>query len=173
MVFNFYHRLSQRNKQVYRLSDRIDAMELPHPERLRAAVAQLPVVLRQRDPRAVRPVCAQITDGITKQLEAPPVRVQVLATRPSSDWGELHGLYEPVEERKSARITVWMRTAKRRQTVAFRTFLRTLLHEMCHHLDYEHFHFCESFHTEGFYKRESSLYYQLTATAPEQQKLNF
>ncbi len=58
-------------------------------------------------------------------------------------------------------ITVWMRTAERRKVVAFRSFLRTLLHEICHHLDYELFGLPESFHTEGFYKRESSLFHQL------------
>ncbi|MBK8019762.1 MAG: SprT-like domain-containing protein [Betaproteobacteria bacterium] len=31
-----------------------------------------------------------------------------------------------------------------------RTFLRTLLHELCHHLDYEMFRLEETFHTEGF-----------------------
>jgi len=41
--------------------------------------------------------------------------------------------------------------------VAFKTFLRTLTHELCHHLDYELFALEETFHTEGFYKRESSL----------------
>ncbi|MDH3690664.1 MAG: hypothetical protein OEU36_14540, partial [Gammaproteobacteria bacterium] len=76
-------------------------------------------------------------------------------------WGELHGLYEPAEENPLAHITVWMRTAQRRKVVAFRTFLRTLLHEYCHHLDYEHFELEDSFHTEGFYKRESSLFHQL------------
>lgn len=57
----------------------------------------------------------------------------------------------------TARITVWMRTAQRVQVVRPRTFLRTLLHEMCHHLDYEYYGFEETFHTEGFYARESSL----------------
>jgi hypothetical protein len=54
-----------------------------------------------------------------------------------------------------------MRTAQRRQVVKFRTFLRTLLHELCHHLDYELLRLADSFHTEGFYKRESSLLRQI------------
>ena len=36
-----------------------------------------------------------------------------------------------------------------------------LLHELCHHLDYELLDLEESFHTEGFYKRESNLFHQL------------
>jgi hypothetical protein len=31
------------------------------------------------------------------------------------------------------------------------------VHEFLHHLDYEHFKLPETFHTEGFYRRESSL----------------
>lgn len=50
----------------------------------------------------------------------------------------------------SSRMKLWMRTAKRRQVVAFKTFLRTLLHEVCHHLDYECLKLKDSFHTEGF-----------------------
>ncbi len=50
-----------------------------------------------------------------------------------------------------------MRTAARRDVVAFKTFLRTLVHELCHHLDYELYKLPETFHTEGFYKRESTL----------------
>ena len=54
-----------------------------------------------------------------------------------------------------------MRTAQRQQVVAFKSFLRTLLHELCHHLDYEHLALDDSFHTEGFYQRESSLFHQI------------
>jgi hypothetical protein len=85
-----------------------------------------------------------------------------MAARPSNDYGELHGFYEGVEGRlRVAKITLWMRTAQRKQVVAFRSFLRTFLHELCHHLDYEYLKLEDSFHTEGFYKRESSLFHQL------------
>jgi hypothetical protein len=69
-----------------------------------------------------------------------------------------------------ARITLWMRTAKMKRPVAFKTFLRTLLHELGHHLDYEHFKLADSFHTEGFYKRESSLFYQLLPEAEAEKR---
>jgi len=54
-----------------------------------------------------------------------------------------------------------MRTARQKRVVAFRTYLRTLLHEVGHHVDYAGLRLADSFHTEGFYKRESSLFYQL------------
>ena len=41
--------------------------------------------------------------------------------------------------------------------------MRTLIHELCHHLDYELYALEETFHTEGFYKRESSLVAALLA----------
>jgi hypothetical protein len=88
--------------------------------------------------------------------------VKVLERRPSNSYGELHGLYEPDEVTGGvARISVWMRTAAREHVVKFRTFLRTLVHEVCHHLDYEHYKLAETFHTEGFYARESALVREL------------
>jgi len=109
----------------------------------------------------VRLICQQIANEIILQIKAPPVNVEVLSVRPSDDWGELHGLYLPEDGGETARIQVWMRTAKHKRVVAFKSFLRTLLHELCHHLDYEHFGFPETFHTEGFYSRESSLFKQI------------
>ena len=72
----------------------------------------------------------------------------------------MHGLYTN-ERGRPPRIQLWMRTAKQKRVVAFRTYLRTLLHEVGHHLDYTGLRLRDSFHTEGFYKRESSLFAQL------------
>jgi hypothetical protein len=54
-----------------------------------------------------------------------------------------------------------MRTARQQRVVAFRTFLRTLLHEVGHHVDYTLLRLGDSFHTQGFYARESHLFHQL------------
>jgi uncharacterized damage-inducible protein DinB len=68
-----------------------------------------------------------------------------------------------------------MRTAKQKRVVAFRTYLRTLLHEVGHHIDYALLGLADSFHTEGFYKRESSLFHQLvperTMTMPTMEEV--
>ncbi len=40
-----------------------------------------------------------------------------------------------------------------------------LLHELCHHLDYTLLQRSDSFHTDGFYQRESSLPRQLVPPA--------
>ena len=114
----------------------------------------------------MRAECQHLVDELTREFEVPSVRVSVLAVRPSDAESELHGLYEPQED-KAAVISIWMRTAQRRQVVKFKTFLRTLIHELCHHFDYELFRFAETFHTEGFYKRESSLLKSLLEQAHE------
>jgi uncharacterized damage-inducible protein DinB len=88
--------------------------------------------------------------------------VTVLAARPHARWGELHGLYEsPGRGGQPPLITLWMRTARQQRVVAFRTFLRTLLHEVGHHVDYTLLRLGDSFHTQGFYARESHLFHQL------------
>jgi hypothetical protein len=99
-------------------------------------------------------------------LAIKPARVEVLAARPSARWGELHGLYT-APDKGVPRIQVWMRTARHKRVVAFRTFLRTLLHEIGHHLDYEHLRLPDSLHTEGFFRRESSLFRQLVPEEPK------
>jgi hypothetical protein len=63
-----------------------------------------------------------------------------------------------------------MRTARHKRVVAFRTFLRTLLHELGHHLDYELLKLADSFHTEGFFQRESSLFRQIVPGEEERRQ---
>ena len=161
MVFAYYKRLSRQQKSVYRRSDGIHTIRLPHPQRLDPLVRGLETALKQEDRPRTETLCQKITAGILSSVHAVPVRVKVLSARPAHNWGELHGMYLPPEGGKTAGISIWMRTAQRRQVVAFRTFFRTLLHEICHHLDYELLELSESYHTEGFYKRESSLFQQL------------
>ncbi len=161
MVFSYYKKLSAAQKRIYEQSDAIISVTLPDAGELQPLIPLLSTALAQEDREQIEHICRKLALGIAGRLVVPPLRVKVLAVRPSDSWGELHGLYEPAEGRASAIITLWMRTAKHRRVVAFRSFLRTLLHELCHHLDYELYELPDSFHTEGFYKRESSLFHQL------------
>lgn len=161
MVFAYYSKLNAAQKRIYRKSDEITGIVLPDAISLRPFADELMRSLGREDREKTEELCRMISDGIMDRLGAPRLRVRVLAVRPSASWGELHGLYVPPEGRASAIITLWMRTAKHRRVVAFRTFFRTLLHELCHHLDYELFKLPDSFHTEGFYKRESSMFHQI------------
>ena len=161
MVFSFYERLTARQQSIYRQSDDIKYLRLKTVDKLQLDAKKLGEILESEQLGEVRLICQQIANEIILQIKAPPVNVEVLSVRPSDDWGELHGLYLPEDGGETARIQVWMRTAKHKRVVAFKSFLRTLLHELCHHLDYEHFGFPETFHTEGFYSRESSLFKQI------------
>jgi len=166
MAFSYYHRLNAAQRRTYRKSDARTRVALTDAPALQARADALAQALRGGEQPSVLAASRALLDALTGQLGAPPVRLRVLTSRPCNAEGELHGLYEPVEGTRAARISVWMLTAKQRRVVAFRTYLRTLLHELCHHLDYELFGLDESFHTEGFYKRESSLFNQLVPASP-------
>jgi hypothetical protein len=162
MRFSYFERLSAKDKRIYLRSDAIRAVEVPDTAALLPLVdelrAQLEAGRRARTTKAAN----ALVIALCKQLKAPPVRVRVREVRPSWEGGELHGLYTFAESRGDVpEIEVWMRTVAKGQVVKFRTFLRTLLHEVCHHLDATLFDMKESFHTHGFFARESSLTRQL------------
>jgi hypothetical protein len=159
MPFAYYERLSRRDQAVYRQSDAVTAIPVASSRELAPAVDALRGALDRDDAPGVATASAEIVGRISRALGAAAPIVEVLAVRPRRDWGELHGLY--TQEDEAAVIRVWMRTARHARVVAFRTFLRTLLHELCHHLDFEVLGLARSFHTEGFFKRESSLFHQL------------
>jgi hypothetical protein len=167
MRFGYYDRLSPARKKIYRRSDDIAELGLPVRLDLGETVLRIEAALRADDRASVQRECQALIDALAEGYRVPRVRVRVLAQRPADDYGELHGLYEPEEGRRLPRITAWMRTAHRQQVVAFKTFLRTVIHELGHHLDYELFALEETFHTEGFYKRESSLTSALLAQRQE------
>lgn len=165
MPFNYYYNLTKKQQQIYLLSDEIHSIPLPNERLFDTAITNIEVALKGESYEATQIACQKLADQLTECLQIMRVQIQVHESRPSNQGGELHGLYTPDEENNSADIQIWMRTAQRKQVVAFRTFLRTLLHELCHHFDYEYFKLPETFHTEGFYKRESNLLHRLVKPA--------
>jgi hypothetical protein len=165
MVFSYYNKLSASQKRIYEQSDSIISVPLPDTKEFHPLIPLLSSALTQGNREQAENICLMLALGIASRLAVPPLRIKVLAARPSDSWGELHGLYEPAEGKASASITLWMRTAKHLRVVAFKSLLRTLLHELCHHLDYELYELSDSFHPEGFYKRESSLFQKLVERA--------
>jgi hypothetical protein len=155
--FAYYDKLSPARQRIYRKSDAIETLGIPPGLALGRAIAAIAEGLRNEHRGSAQGACQSLVNALLEGYHVPAVRVKVLLRRPADDYGELHGLYEPEEDGTRACITLWMRTAQRKQVVAFKTFLRTLIHEVCHHLDYELFALEETFHTEGFYKRESTL----------------
>jgi uncharacterized damage-inducible protein DinB len=162
MPFAYFERLTRRQQAIYLRSDAITTLPLRRPEPLRPLATQLGRVLEGGDRKLTESATQQLATALARDLGLPPVRVKVLAARPHAGWGELHGLYETAGRRgEPPLITLWMRTARQKRVVAFRTYLRTLLHEMGHHVDYTLLRLGDSFHTQGFYQRESHLFHQL------------
>lgn len=160
MTFAYYGRLSRAQQAIYRKSDGVSEVRLPRAELLHPLVEDVASALASESREQTWQASDRLLRGLARELGVPPVQVEVLAARPHRRWGELHGLYT-AEQGRAPKIHLWMRTAKQRRVVAFRTYLRTLLHELGHHLDYTMLRLRDSFHTEGFYKRESSLFHQL------------
>jgi hypothetical protein len=162
--FAYYERLSRAQQKIYRESDAVTEVRLERPATLHPLVAALEAALGTEERGVTQAATERLVHGLTDALGISRVTVEVLAARPHAQWGELHGLYT-VRAGGRPKIQLWMRTAKQKRVVAFRTFLRTMLHEVGHHVDYTLLRLPDSFHTEGFYKRESSLFYQLVPTA--------
>jgi hypothetical protein len=162
MPFAYYDRLGKKDRAIYDRSDAVPGIRLPQASSLWPIVHVLETALQRDDKRAVQQASTLLARGITEMLKIEPVDVSVLAVRPALSTAELHGLYTR-EPGRTALIRVWMRTVRHKRVVAFRTFLRTLLHEVCHHVDYTYLRLAESFHTQGFFKRESSLFHQLVS----------
>jgi len=171
--FAFFDRLSPRRQRIYLASDAIVAIALPPGITTAPVIASMRSALAGENRQEVERACQALLDEVCVRFKVPPPKAKVYARRPQISGGELHGLYEPGDDGTPCKISVWMRTAQRKQVVAFKTFLRTLIHELCHHLDYELYRFAETFHTDGFYKRESDLMQKLLAEEAVQETLGF
>lgn len=161
MAFAYYRRLTPVQQRIYRRSDEVTSLRLQDPAAITPLVAALADALRREEQAAVQVAAQRLFEALTRAFAVRACRVAVLSARPHGRWGELQGLYSTGTRLRPPTVQLWMRTAQRRRVVAFRTFLRTLLHELGHHLDYSYLRLADSFHTEGFYKRESSLMHQL------------
>ena len=159
----------KRRLAEYWESDRLGSLELPADERLRAPAAAMEAALESDQSARVRDACVEFVTAAADFYRVPRPEVRVLAARPlrvrEGGWStELFGDYEHGKRR----IRVWMRTAIRRKVTSYGTFLSTLCHEFCHHLDYERFRFGDSYHTRGFYERTAVLYHHARATPVKQ-----
>jgi hypothetical protein len=121
MPFAYYDRLSAKDKAIYRRSDELTTVTLPKAELLHPLVRGLREALGREDRRGVELAAGHLGRGMLRVLGLAPVAIQVLAVRPSSSGGELHGLYTR-DDGRPPRIQLWMRTARHRRVVAFRTW---------------------------------------------------
>lgn len=148
-------------------SDRIKTLDLPRDGRLLAIAKSIEFAMKGNRAAEVRNTCAEFLAASSRFYHVPNCGVRVLAARPlrvRENWtSELFGDYSP----ETRHIRVWMRTAVRKEVTSFGTFLSTLCHEFCHHLDFQKFGYPDSWHTRGFYERAAALYHYARNTPPK------
>ena len=123
---NWRARLTPSQQRIYDRSAAIAAVPLiPTPQLFSAAQALQAALAADEEPR-VQTLSQTVVNHLCTRLSVRAIRVHVQGVRPSNRRGELHGLYtQYAGGSENDSIQVWMRTAKRGQVVAFRTFLRT------------------------------------------------
>lgn len=145
-------------------SDSIKTLDLPQSGALLEIAKRLESTMKAGRIPGVRIACTEFLKVASDFYTVPTCGIQVLAARPlrTREHGtfELFGDYTP----DSILIRVWMRTAIRKEVTSFGTFLSTLCHEFCHHLDFKKFGFVDSWHTRGFHERAGMLYHCVRGT---------
>jgi len=158
---------SNSKRAAFLQSERIKTLDLPQNEHLPQIAKQLESAMKAGTSAGVRKICAEFLPATSDFYRVPPCGVRVLAARPlrvRENWAtELFGDYSP----ETMLVRVWMRTAVRKEVTSYGTFLSTLCHEFCHHLDLQRFGFTDSWHTRGFYARAAALYHHARGTPPK------
>ena len=154
----------RKNRSGFLESDRVRTLDLPGDGAVTEIAQRLECAMKEDQIRDIRNASTEFLATVSRFYEVPTCGVRVLAARPlrTHEHGtfELFGDYSP----ESMLIRVWMRTAVRKEVTSFGTFLSTLCHEFCHHLDFQKFRFEDSWHTRGFYERTALLYHQARGT---------
>lgn len=151
----FFYRLSARAQRCYLKSDAIDRYNFVPSAAALARTHAMLQTLESGSIAAINQAAQHLVTEVCRVMGIAPVQVEIRGVRPRDQRSELHGIFYPRE--RPPRMVVWMRTAQRRDLVKPKTFLRTLLHELGHYLDYAFLNLDDSFHTKGFFKRESFL----------------
>ncbi len=152
------------NRAGFLESDQTRTLDLPQDGSLLTITKSIESAMRRGRSTDVRRTCADFLKAASEFYKVADCGIRVLAARPlrvRESWStELFGDYTP----ETMLIRVWMRTAVRKEVTSFGTFLSTLCHEFCHHLDYQKFEFHDSWHTRGFYERAAALYHYARGT---------
>jgi hypothetical protein len=98
-----------------------------------------------------------LSDMICKTLRIENLPIKLKGARPTSNRGTTHGTYTRNINKKTFFITLYGITPKTKKIVAPKTLIKTLIHEIMHHYDFEKLGFNSSNHTTGFYKRISFI----------------
>jgi len=157
----------KRSLKAFADSDQRNLIPLPPDRRLLASAELIERAMKDGTTGDVQRSCAEFLRSASVFYSVPECSVRVLAARPlrvrEYSTTELFGDYHP----GALVIRVWRRTAIRKEITSFGTFLSTLCHEFCHHLDFHRFGFRDSWHTRGFYERTALLYHHARGTPPK------
>ena len=149
----YFYRLTAARQRTYLKSDSIERLPFVPDAGTFDSARNLMRALETGTRLAVNDATRILVADLCRRFAVPAVRIEVREVRPRNARGELHGIFFV----RPPSIVLWMRTAQRHDVVKPRTFLRTLLHEVGHYLDYALLKLDDSFHTSGFFKRESFL----------------
>ena len=137
------------NRARFLESDRIRTLDLPQDGRLPTIAKSIELAMTVGQSAVVLRACAEFLATAADFYKVSKCGIRVLAARPlrvRESWAtELFGDYQP----ETMLIRVWMRTAVRKEITSFGTFVSTLCHEFCHHLDFQHFGFSLIHGTRG------------------------
>jgi len=164
---SYFYRLPTRTQRIWLKSDSIDRFDLVPDRTTFSLTNALMGALPSGAPLVIERAAQALTNQVCGLMGVRGVRVEVRGVRPHNTRGELHGIFYPRGPSSSPGpplIILWMRTAQRHDVVKPKTFLRTLMHELGHYLDYALLRLEESFHTTGFFRRESFLVKVLSPT---------
>ncbi|HEY9774213.1 MAG TPA: hypothetical protein V6C81_10480 [Planktothrix sp.] len=156
------------DKEEYARSDAMKSLLLPAEVRLQQCAKEIELLLKCEDRKKIETASNELGAIVAACYGVKCPTVKVLGVRPLEENGdrvdELFGDYDF----DSQRIRLWMRTAVLEKATSYGTFLSTLCHELCHHLDVVHFGFPHTFHTCGFYERAGLLYHHARSTPARQ-----
>jgi hypothetical protein len=167
----YFHRLSPHAQRVFLKSNEIAGFDFVPSHRAIELASNLIAALETGALSSVSRAAQTLLDELCRVAGLPAIVLQVRNVRPHNVRGELHGIFYPRGNGRGGAnpyefstatsngplIILWMRTAQRHDVVKPRTFLRTLMHEFAHYLDYALLRLGDSPHTPGFFKRESFL----------------
>jgi hypothetical protein len=154
----------RKNLRAFTESDQLVSLPLPTDDSLTRAAGSIEAAMKAGRGGQVLDASEEFLNLASRFYQVRKCGLRVLAARPlrvrEYSTSELFGDYHP----DTILIRVWMRTAVRKRVTSFGTFLSTLCHEFCHHLDFHRFKFPDSWHTRGFYERTAVLYHHAKGT---------
>ncbi len=148
----------------YQRSDGLRSLSLPSGDKLRELAAHLKEAMKTDDRKVVHAASSALLIEMATAFEVPAPPLRVLNARPvkvTENYAtETFGDYDF----ESTLIRLWMRTAVQKKTTSYGTYLSTLCHEFCHHLDVVALQLPHTYHTRGFYERSAILYHHVQNT---------